>query len=353
MVRIECDLMRGKRLLEAGEPVGAGRDMRRARDRSDPAMAEIEDSRSLRCRRPTISSISAIAGSERSPARRMSRPAPTGSPASRRRLPRIESRSIRPRALRRLPGRRLILRDARDAGSPPSADGALRRQQPDAGRRDASDRGSRVRLPCRYLDGVDDLSWASAFRPRLTTVRQPVREMGLRRCAFSSTGPRPSAGPAKRLVLQPTLIVRESWRRGRDASRSAKACNNLGDRLRRPRESLYTLSQTRWTCRTVGVIHTQPFDASSRSVEQLVRVASDLSTAYETQLLPRGERDAGNIRRLRPRRRVAHTVAAQTARLQPGTACRHPRRQLPRGCRFRERHDTGRCGAAGDDRRGA
>ncbi len=58
---------------------------------------------------------------------------------------------------------------------------------------------------------TDDFSWATAFRPRLTTVRQPVREIGLEavRLLVDRIN-RPSLEPTKRLVLQPTLIVRES-----------------------------------------------------------------------------------------------------------------------------------------------
>ena len=58
---------------------------------------------------------------------------------------------------------------------------------------------------------TDDLTWATAFRPRLTTVRQPVREMGLEAVRLLVDRiTRPSEEPAKRLVLPPTLIVRES-----------------------------------------------------------------------------------------------------------------------------------------------
>ena len=58
---------------------------------------------------------------------------------------------------------------------------------------------------------TDDFNWSTAFRPRLTTVRQPVREMGreaVRLLVDRIT--RNGAEPARRLVLQPTLIVRES-----------------------------------------------------------------------------------------------------------------------------------------------
>jgi len=55
---------------------------------------------------------------------------------------------------------------------------------------------------------TDDLPWATAFRPRLTTVRQPVREMGLEAVRLLVDRiTRPSDEPARRLVLPPTLIV--------------------------------------------------------------------------------------------------------------------------------------------------
>src|SRR5262249_49398254 len=58
---------------------------------------------------------------------------------------------------------------------------------------------------------TDDLAWTTAFRPQLTTVRQPVREMGLEavRLLVDRIVRRSDEAP-KRLVLQPTLIVRES-----------------------------------------------------------------------------------------------------------------------------------------------
>jgi LacI family transcriptional regulator len=58
---------------------------------------------------------------------------------------------------------------------------------------------------------TDDLAWTTAFRPRLTTVRQPVREMGLEavRLVVDRIARR-ADDPPKRLTLQPTLIVRES-----------------------------------------------------------------------------------------------------------------------------------------------
>ncbi len=58
---------------------------------------------------------------------------------------------------------------------------------------------------------TDDFSWSTAFRPRLTTVRQPTREIGLEAVRLLVDRiARPSQEPAKRIVMQPTLIVRES-----------------------------------------------------------------------------------------------------------------------------------------------
>lgn len=61
------------------------------------------------------------------------------------------------------------------------------------------------------LVGFDDFEWADVFRPRLTTVRQPVYELGravtrllIKRIAGQRTG------PAREVILPPTLIVRES-----------------------------------------------------------------------------------------------------------------------------------------------
>ena len=58
---------------------------------------------------------------------------------------------------------------------------------------------------------IDDFSWANAFRPRLTTVAQPVAEMGetamrllLARLDGSATG------EARTEVMTPTLLVRDS-----------------------------------------------------------------------------------------------------------------------------------------------
>jgi LacI family transcriptional regulator len=61
--------------------------------------------------------------------------------------------------------------------------------------------------------GFDDFPWADSFRPRLTTVAQPVHEIGqqsakllLDRMDGTHTG-----GP-RRVVLNGQLMVRESCR---------------------------------------------------------------------------------------------------------------------------------------------
>lgn len=61
------------------------------------------------------------------------------------------------------------------------------------------------------LVGFDDFEWASVFRPRLTTVRQPVYEIGKAAARFliqRIAGKR--RGDAVELLLPPTLVVRES-----------------------------------------------------------------------------------------------------------------------------------------------
>lgn len=70
-----------------------------------------------------------------------------------------------------------------------------------------------VAVPDRIsLAGFDDFPWADLFSPRLTTVRQPVDEIGrtaarflLSRLADGSIAPRAA-------TLQPTLMVRDSVR---------------------------------------------------------------------------------------------------------------------------------------------
>ena len=71
------------------------------------------------------------------------------------------------------------------------------------------------------LIGFDDFEWASVFRPRLTTVRQPVYKIGqaatrllIRRIEGQRTG------AAREILLPPTLIVRESC--GEEAGRAAR-----------------------------------------------------------------------------------------------------------------------------------
>lgn len=61
------------------------------------------------------------------------------------------------------------------------------------------------------LIGFDDFEWASVFRPRLTTVRQPVYEIGkVAARMLIQRIERKRTGEAAEILLPPTLIVRES-----------------------------------------------------------------------------------------------------------------------------------------------
>jgi len=58
---------------------------------------------------------------------------------------------------------------------------------------------------------MDDFIWVNAFRPRLTTVSQPMAEMGAEAVRLLSdrlSGA--TEDPPHRVVMQPTLNVRES-----------------------------------------------------------------------------------------------------------------------------------------------
>lgn len=73
------------------------------------------------------------------------------------------------------------------------------------------------------LAGIDDFSWSSAIRPRLTTVSQPIEEMGLRAVdqLLERISHRKSAKRhvAKTITLQPQFLIRNSCspRRSPDA----------------------------------------------------------------------------------------------------------------------------------------
>lgn len=75
------------------------------------------------------------------------------------------------------------------------------------------------------LAGVDDFSWSSAIRPRLTTVSQPIEEMGLR--AVEQLLDRVSnrtavkRAPSKVITLEPRFIIRDSCSPHRGAPRSS------------------------------------------------------------------------------------------------------------------------------------
>ena len=63
--------------------------------------------------------------------------------------------------------------------------------------------------------GIDDLRWMTAFTPRLTVVRQPVREMGLvaLKLMLDRLAAKGAQMEPRRVVLRSELVVRESCRR--------------------------------------------------------------------------------------------------------------------------------------------
>jgi LacI family transcriptional regulator, galactose operon repressor len=60
------------------------------------------------------------------------------------------------------------------------------------------------------LVGFDTIPWAALTRPRLTTVTQPTYQMGREAGRALATRIRGDAGPARTIVLTPTLEIRES-----------------------------------------------------------------------------------------------------------------------------------------------
>jgi LacI family transcriptional regulator len=63
--------------------------------------------------------------------------------------------------------------------------------------------------------GLDDFPWADAFRPQLTTVAQPTREIGEQAAhlLLERMDGRAKDKPARRMVLHGELRIRESCRR--------------------------------------------------------------------------------------------------------------------------------------------
>ena len=90
------------------------------------------------------------------------------------------------------------------------------------------------------LAGVDDFSWSSAIRPRLTTVSQPIEEMGLRaveqlldRVSKRSAVKR---SPSKVITLEPRFIIRDSCSPHRGAARSSTQMRASGAKKRANRK---------------------------------------------------------------------------------------------------------------------
>lgn len=70
--------------------------------------------------------------------------------------------------------------------------------------------------------GFDDMPWAQLLRPALTTVAQPTYELGRRAAALLEGRIGGRDAPPERVVLEPTLVVRESARGSGAAPRRAK-----------------------------------------------------------------------------------------------------------------------------------
>jgi DNA-binding LacI/PurR family transcriptional regulator len=60
------------------------------------------------------------------------------------------------------------------------------------------------------LVGFDDSEPARSCRPRLTTVRQPVEDMGAEMARLLLAHIENPATPPRSVVFDPTLVVRES-----------------------------------------------------------------------------------------------------------------------------------------------
>lgn len=79
-------------------------------------------------------------------------------------------------------------------------------------------RAAQVRVPEELsVVGFDDIAYAALAYPPLTTVRQPVREMGVEAAQMLFRRLAGYAGPKQVRVLQPSLMVRESSAAARDA----------------------------------------------------------------------------------------------------------------------------------------
>jgi len=87
------------------------------------------------------------------------------------------------------------------------------------------------------LAGIDDFVWSSAIRPRLTTVSQPIEEMGLRAVGrlLERLAAKPDGVPMgpKLITLEPRFLIRDSC-----APRAASATMGAATRARRSRKAV-------------------------------------------------------------------------------------------------------------------
>lgn len=102
-------------------------------------------------------------------------------------------------------------RDGRPAGTAGTARGGLLHQR-------AGHPGAFLGLKAAWNDsialvGTDDEPWTALATPTITVVQQPVAEIGETAARLLSERVAGYDGPPRQVVLQPTLIVRESSRR--------------------------------------------------------------------------------------------------------------------------------------------
>ncbi len=67
---------------------------------------------------------------------------------------------------------------------------------------------------------IDDFPWASAFKPALTVVQQPIAEMSEAAFRMLAARLRGEKGPPQRRLFAPKLIVRKSTARAGNSARA-------------------------------------------------------------------------------------------------------------------------------------
>lgn len=73
------------------------------------------------------------------------------------------------------------------------------------------------------LIGADDEGWSALATPSVTVVRQPVDDIGAQAARLLMARIEGSTTPPQRIVLQPTLIMRQSTAHNRSIGRGRNA----------------------------------------------------------------------------------------------------------------------------------